>query len=299
MSAREAVQQGFFPLEANPAAHMSRVPFACTLGFIWEGSDAQGARVRLPFNGAVAAADGLAADPLAILALLDHTCSAAVYLALPRPSLIATVDLRCEFAAAPEPGEDVVCTALTQYLDRFAIVRATATSTASGRPLAYASSAYAVGAHPGMKGKKVAPEAWLKTGIVREVHEGFEQMLGLQPHDTNFCLPFHDRLVGAVSLPAVHGGATAAALALAACGHAATTVERSAIWSPLTVSVHYLRAVRAEPLWLQPVLRKPGAHSCVIGVTAAQSDAGKEVAHAECLLVRRNADHAGQPREPE
>jgi acyl-coenzyme A thioesterase PaaI-like protein len=233
-------------------------------------------------------------DPLAILAQVDHACSAAVYLALPRPSLIATVDLRCEFAAAPEPGSDVLCTALTQYLDcGFAIVRASAVSTATGRCLAYASSAYAVGAHPGMKGKEVAAEAWLKPSMAREVHKGFENMLGLLPDGANFCLPFHERLVGAVSLPSVHGGATAAALALAACGNAAATVEPNAQWRPLTLSVHYLRAVRAEPLLLQPVLRKPGARSCVFGVAATQSGAGKDVAHAECLLVRGNADSAG------
>ena len=278
---------GFFPLNANPAAHMARVPFATTLGLVWEGSMDRTAHVRLPMSEAVAALDGERVDSLALLALLDHSCSAAVYLALPRPSLLATVDLRCEFAHRAEPGADVICRASTHFLDdHFAVVRATAVSAASGECLAYASSTYAVGAHPGMAGKEVAAEAWLQPGIGRKPQQSFRGMLALQAGTSDFILPFHDRLVGAISLPAVHGGATAAALALAAASHAERIIEPACSWDPLSVTVHYLRAVQARPLTVRPVLRKPGARSCVVGVSSFQGDAGKETAHAECLLVR-------------
>lgn len=278
---------GFFPLDANPAEHMARVPFASALGLVWEGGADRTAQVRLPMNRAVASPDGLRVDPLALLALIDHCCSAAVYLALPRPSLLATVDLRCEFAQRGEPGADVVCRATTQHLDdHFAVVRATAVSAATGECMAYASSTYAVGAHPGMAGKTAAPEAWLQAGIAREPHRSFRGMLALQAEGPDFVLPFHERLVGAVSLPAVHGGATAAALTLAAATYAGRAIEPAGDWFPLSVTVHYLRAVQARPLTVRPVLRKPGARSCVVGVSSFQGDVGKESAHAECLLVR-------------
>lgn len=282
-----AAGPGFFPLQANPAEHMTRVPFATALGLVWEGGADRTARVRLPMSRAVASADGRQLDSLALLALLDHSCSAAVYLALPRPSLVATIDLRCEFAHDVEPGVDAICCASTQYLDEhFAIVRATAVSATSGRCLVYASSTYAVGAHPGMAGKEVTAEAWLRPGVGHEPQQSFRGMLALQPDGADFTLPFHQRLVGAVSLPAVHGGATAASLTLAAATHVEGTIAPPGSWAPLSVSVHYLRAVQARPLSIKPMLRKPGARSCVVGVSSSQGDAGKESAHAECLLVR-------------
>lgn len=301
MSARDAKQRGYFPSNASPRVHLARVPFASTLGLIWEGGDAAGAHVKLPFNSAAASADKLAVDPMAILALIDHACSAAVYLALPSPTLIATLDLRCEFAAASEPGEDVLCTAQTQYLaGGFAVVRASAFHKVSGRKLAQASSAYALGAHPGMKGRDTATQSQPNVAIEREHHDGFQHMLGLQRFGGGVRMPFHERLIGAVSLPSVHGGATAAALALAAIGHVEATIEPAGSWRPLTLSVHYLRPVRAEPLLMEPVLRKPGGSSCVVGVAASQTGIAKEVARAECLLVHANSGSAvrakGSPR---
>ncbi|MEO8281523.1 MAG: acyl-CoA thioesterase domain-containing protein [Ideonella sp.] len=273
-------------MNANPAEHMERVPFASTLGLVWEGGADRTARVRLPMNGAAASLDGLAVDPLALLALLDHSCSAAVYLALPRPSLIATIDLRCEFAHRSEPGADVICSATTQYLDEnFALVRATALSGTTGQCLVYSSSTYSIGAHPGMAGKQVSAEAWLQAGIRREPQQSFRGMLSLYEEGSDFVLPFHEQLIGAVSLPAVHGGATAASLALAAVTLAERTIDPASSWSPLSVTVHYLRAVKAHALTVRPVLRKPGARSCVVGASAFQ-DTGKESAHAECLLIR-------------
>lgn len=282
-----AGRPGFFPLDANPAAHMARVPFAATLGFVWEGSEDGAARVRLAFDAATATPDGRCIDPLVLLALLDHACSASVYLALPRPALIATVDFRCEFTRATRPGADVFCRARTQFLDaHFAVVRAEAASPATGEVVAYASSTYAIGAHPGMARKEVAAEAWLKPGLARETHPSFRSLLGLQGMQDEFQLPFHERLVGAVSLPAVHGGATAAGLVLAAMRQASVSIEPAAAWQPLSVTVHYLRAVQARPLHIRPALRKPGARSCVFGVTSHQDDSTRECAHAECLLVR-------------
>jgi acyl-coenzyme A thioesterase PaaI-like protein len=117
-------------------------------------------------------------------------------------------------------------------------------------------------------------------------HLDFESMLDLRSRMGRFELPFHERLIGAVSLPAVHGGATAASLALSACHLAQSQVSAVRRWQPLTVTVHYLRAVRGESLIVEPVLRKPGTASCEIGVSGMQSNTSKQVVHAECLLVQ-------------
>ncbi|MEO9230720.1 MAG: acyl-CoA thioesterase domain-containing protein [Devosia sp.] len=89
-----------------------------------------------------------------------------------------------------------------------------------------------------------------------------------------------------MSLPAIHGGAAAAALSLAALGYAERNVEPGASWRFLTISINYLRAVQAATVDLKPTLRKRGTRSCVISVSALQ--ASKEVTHAECLLAKRN-----------
>lgn len=277
---------GFFPLDANPAAHMARVPFAHTLGFVWEGDEHRTARVRLPLSAAATVKDEGRVDRLAMLALLDHACSAAVYLALPRPSLIATVDLRCEFGGIPDIGADIVCEARTQHLDEhFAVVRASASSARTGTLLAWASSTYAVGAHPGMAGKKVDIHAWSQPAVASAPQQDFRSMLALSG-ERDFELPFHERLVGAVTLPAVHGGATSAALTLAAMRTAQRAVEPASAWEPLSVTVHFLRAVQARGLSIRPTLRKPGSRRCIVGVSSFQRDACRESAHAECLLSR-------------
>ena len=192
-------------------------------------------------NQAVAAPDGVAVDPLALLAALD---------------------------------------------EHFALVRATAVSAASKQCLIYSSSTYSIGAHPGMAGEQVNAEAWLQAGIRPEPQHSFRDMLSLQAQGCDFRLPFHERLIGAVSLPAVHGGATAASLTLAAITLAERAIDPASQWAPLSVTVHYLRAVQARPLDVRTVLRKPGARSCVVSATSFQSDAEKESAHANCLLVR-------------
>ena len=280
---------GHFPKGADAATHLTRVPFANTLGLVWEGGDArEGARVRLPASGNVRAPGERRTSRYATLALLDHSCSAAVFLNLAQPALIATVDLRCELIGTPEPDAALLCTARTvSDAAGFAVVRASAVCEQSGRTVALASSAYAVGAHPGMSGHDEAPDAWTRPLPDPGDHADFESMLGIEARDDRFVLPFRERLIGALSLPAVHGGVTAAALALAACRHADARVGGDQAWRPLTVTVHYLRAVRAEPTLIEAVLRKPGSASCMVGASASQAGAGKDVAHAECLLVRR------------
>lgn len=278
---------GFFPLDANPAAHISRVPFAHTLGFVWQNGPADRvARVLLPFGPTVSHGEPAGIDPLALLALLDHACSAAVYLALPRPSLIATVDLRCELLQPVPPGADVVGTAQTEYLDdQFAIVRAEAACTRTGQRLALASATFAIGTHPGMAGRDIDPCAWHRPPAPQEHHAGFRAMLGLQPHGSEWHLPFHPRLVGAVSLPAVHGGASFAALTLAALQFAERAVEPARRWRPLGLSANYLRAVKADTLVIRPALRKAGPRSCVISASSHQSDPARQAVHAELLLA--------------
>ncbi|MEO9230714.1 MAG: hotdog domain-containing protein [Devosia sp.] len=276
---------GFFPFGADPATHLARIPYGQVLGFSWEKGGIEGVSLGMRQVPACSDARG-AIHRLALLALMDHSCSAAVYQALPAPQTLATIDLRCEFAAAPSPAADVRCLARTVHLDdRFAIVRAVATCVETGAELAFASSAYALGAHPGMQGKAPALAPYRPSFDIQKAQgESFEKLLGLQGEGPVWQLPFKEQLIGSLSLPSMHGGAIGAALAFAAIEQARSSVDADTAWLPLTITLQYLRAVESRLTRIETTVRKRGRRSCVISSSASQS-AGKKAAYAECLLV--------------
>ena len=75
--------------------------------------------MRLPWN------EKLVGNPArgilhggAITTLLDGACGMAIFLAMPRPTRIATIDLRIDYMAASEKGRDVLCLAECTKLTR-------------------------------------------------------------------------------------------------------------------------------------------------------------------------------------
>lgn len=54
----------------------------------------------------------------AITALLDASCGLAVFLAMPNPQRIATIDLRIDYMGPAPPGKSVVCRAECYKLTR-------------------------------------------------------------------------------------------------------------------------------------------------------------------------------------
>ena len=283
----ENVKEAFFPLGADPQTHISRVPFASYLGLRWEGRRGDTACVRMMPSSGVSERSGQTIDPLAVLSMIDHVCSASVYLALPAPSLIATIDLRVEFAIASIPSQAIVCEATTNFIDsNFAFVRAIAKIEETGEVIAYASSTYAVGSHPGMAGKSVQESAWLNSGKVAQQASTFLETIGLPSVGNGVLeLQFAPHLIGAVTLPALHGGAGASAVVLGAIELAKQSVLPARSWRVLSVTISFLRAVRASDLHIRASLRKTGKKSCVVSVEAHQEDVGKQHIRAECILV--------------
>ncbi len=287
---------GYFP-SGDPDTHLRSLPYARALGLQWENGNGACVRVRLPYSSSVRAADRAAIDSLATLGLLDHICSAAVYSSLDRPKLIATLDLRVEFADDPQSEGDIVAQAQTTYIDgAFSLVRAEAVCARSGRRVAYASSAYALGVHPGMRGNTTETTVQkCEAGPGQpETHDGFLRMLGLQNSVQGFVLPFDRRLIGAISLPSLHGGATGAAMAAAAAEEARKGVDGNAPSRALTLAIQYLRAAGAAPVLMQTRVLKRGFRASVISVIAEQGTPAQTVAQAECLFVRPDAAAARQ-----
>ena len=279
---------GYFPA-GDPALHIRSMAFPRAMDLRWAGQSEGRASVILPFSAAVLDVGGRAVDPLAILGALDHACSTGVYTSLKQPLLIATVDLRVEFAMPPAAGRDVLCQAWTVWSDdQWALTRAEARCATSGSALAFASSAYALGAHPGSAGAEVSvvrPPAQV-LGAAPSVG-GFAALLGMQHgRDGSSTMPFRAELIGAQSLPALHGGSTAAALASTALETARRFARNpTAKRKLLSVSVQFLRAAETKATHLNAELQKRGARLDVLTATAHQGDVLRPVARADCLVA--------------
>ena len=85
-----------------------------------------------------------------------------------------------------------------------------------------------------------------------------------------------DRLIGAVSLPALHGGSVASLLATAAGDLAQSATDACLV----AITIQYLRAARAENVDAEAEWEKRGARSSVVAAVARQAQGSREVARA-------------------
>ncbi|MDM0015157.1 hypothetical protein QTH87_22120 [Variovorax sp. J22P168] len=278
---------GFYPA-GDPALHLRSMAYPRALDLRWNGQANGRISILLPFGESVLDVRRRAVDPLAILGALDHACSAGVYAGLMQAQLIATVDLRVEFADQPTDGNDVMCEAWTVWSDAgWALTRAEARCASTGAALAFASSAYAKGSHPGAAktgaALSIAPppqtHALLEAG-------GFAALLGLQHSDLGTTMPFREALVGAQSLPSLHGGSTAAALGATSL-HTSRRLALDAARPRrlLSVAVQFLRAAGASATSVAADIVKSGARIDVLTAIAHQGDLARPVARAECVVA--------------
>ena len=270
----------------DQATHLRSVPFPHAAGARFSGTREREVELRLPYARLVRAPGGAAVDERAIMAILDHACGAAMYAALAEPVPIATLDLRVAFQRPVPDGADILVAARTAHIAGMsAFVEAQACAAGGGPVLATASGAFMVGAHPGGATGSDMPDPWqparpIEIGDLSQL-DSFEEFLCLARHGRHVRMEFADHLIGAVSLPALHGGAVAALLATAAADLAGT--ERATRLVAMTIQ--YLRAGRAETLTANAEWEKRGARSSVVAVVARQSHGAREVARAQCTFV--------------
>lgn len=272
--------------------------FTRAAGLAWVRADADGVHLRLPCASGLHDAAG-AIDSRAIVAMLDHVASAAIYRLIPAATPIATLELRVAFARPASPGGALTLHARTPHIaGGVALVEATACDAASGTVVAQASGSFYVGASPGGDTERsdTGEEALHELGRQTAAHfDSFESFAGLlrdnagasAPQDSATAgapmvrLPFAPRLIGAESLPALHGGAVAAVLATAGCDLAAgESAHHLAV-----LTVQYLRAGRAEETQAHAVFDKRGGRANFVSVIATQANGTREVARAQCIFV--------------
>ena len=294
-----AVVQTAFSPAGDPAQHLLHVPYTCAAGVQYVSAASTSLTLRQPFRATVADGETGAIDQRAVTALLDHACGVAVYLTLPQAAPTATLDLRVAFPQMAAAGEDVVCIALVEYVDDgMAVVSASVRGARSGRLVASGNGCFIVGAHPGQGPGKTLADPWHSTSPAIAAaaeadaahYASFEEFLGVnrpvgQPGGM-VEIPFQPHLVGAVSLPALHGGVSAAALATAAqqcmavAGAPVASIARLA-----SISIQYQRAGQAKTLVARARIEKRGGRTSNLSVSATQDDGARIVATAQCVFL--------------
>ena len=91
-------------------------------------------------------------------------------------------------------------------------------------------------------------------------------------------MPYADRLIGNPMLPALHGGATAALLELAAVAQVALSYPRLRLPRPINVTVAYLRSGRPVDVHARARISKAGRRVAHVLAEAWQEDENQPIA---------------------
>ena len=91
-------------------------------------------------------------------------------------------------------------------------------------------------------------------------------------------MPYADRLIGNPMLPALHGGATAALMELAAVAQVALSYPRLRLPRPINVTVAYLRTGRPVDVHARARISKAGRRVAHVLAEAWQEDENQPIA---------------------
>jgi acyl-coenzyme A thioesterase PaaI-like protein len=270
----------------DQALHTLSVPLTATIGAQWVGRSDRGVEIRLPWAPMVTDSATGGIDHRAVMTLLDHASGAAVYAAQDEPAPTATLDLRVGFFRGATPGQGITVRARAVDLAAHVAHIAAEALADDGTLLAQSTGAFIVGAHPGGGGGQGA-DLWRPARAFApgdaSLLGSFEAFLGTVRTGPLLAMPFADRLIGAVSLPALHGGAVASLLATAA--HDLAVADGGRTGRLTAITVQYLRAGRAEATTAAAEFEKRGARSAVVAVSARQSHGTREIARAQCTFL--------------
>ena len=96
--------------------------------------------------------------------------------------------------------------------------------------------------------------------------------------DVVVTLPFADKLIGNPLLPALHGGATAALLEIAAVVQVAAAFPEPRLPRPINVSVAYLRSGKPRDVFARARIAKAGRRVVQVLAEAWQDDPEQPIA---------------------
>lgn len=265
------------PLVSLLADRFARVPLSSALGMRIEQANDAGARARLPAAAAVALEGAAAIDPLALLPFVDQLASAPLMAQGGAGTTMATIDLAIHIAAAPGERDLIGSAQVIGLAGSGAGLVAAQVHDAAGIAIATGSAWFAMGQPPGGGGSaERADRAVVATGP-------FQPMIGLTGQGENEATlaPRVWEAIGWTGLPALHGGAVAAALARAGQRRIATLGRDDLRLA--SVAVRYLRAAR--DCGAQAVATVDAIGRRTARLSATLTIAGELVANAQLLFV--------------
>lgn len=118
----------------------------------------------------------------------------------------------------------------------------------------------------------------------------FAQFIGMEcivrGDEMTAILPFQDKLIGNMALPALHGGAIGAFLELTAMSQVFLLSDGDKPPKPVDLTVDYLRSGKAKDLYARATVTKMGRRITNVRVEAWQDERAKPVAalHAHFLI---------------
>ncbi|TDP47252.1 PaaI family thioesterase [Zavarzinia compransoris] len=258
--------------------HLRHVPMVAALGLRFLALGPGRASMAMP---PVAATRGTADGPPhagAVVALLDHLSSCAVFAALDRYRPTATLDLRLDFMAPPDVPGEITAGAECLALDGdVAHVRAEARQ-ADGRLVALSTAVFMIGNFPGTS---AAEDDLAQPGGPAALPPAdmlFPALCRIEDDADGYRLQPCRHLIGATPLPALHGGAIGALLL-----EAATRAGRGRRLRSL--SIHYLRPAPAGPLLAAVRTERDGRRAASLALAALERAGGPALALGRASLA--------------
>lgn len=246
--------------------------------------------------------------PGAITVLADSCCGLAVGAALDTHVTYATLDLRIDYLRPASPALVTHCDAHCYRLTRsVAFVRAEVHQEDRDEPVAAVQAAFMLSTP---SGRRRATEPVAVNRQVAQVHDPTDwqappasepamppgaipylDYLGIRvapdPVAPVFRLPFHPRLVGNPTLPALHGGVVAGFAETAAILHLNQTLRGEKLPKGIDFALDYLRGGRPEETFAACDVVRRGNRVALVQVRLWQRrpDVPIAVARAHCLLT--------------
>ena len=272
-----------------------RVPLASAIGMRLEAADAARVRAVLPAAAAVALDDSGTIDPLALLPFIDQLASVPLMMSGGADATMATIDLLIHFAAPPGVRDLIGTAQAVGGAGASGTGAGTGAGTGTGARLVSAQVcdtagvAVATGSAWFAMGKPPGGGGGVGVGVGNRIDRAvvangpFQAMIGLEGADEDAATlaPRTWEAIGWAGLPALHGGAVAAALARAAQQRVATLGRDDLRLASITV--RYLRAAGDSGARAVAIVDAIGRRTARL--SAALTIAGEVVASAQMLFV--------------
>lgn len=236
-----------------------------------------------------------------VTALLDETAGLSVQLALDKPTVIATLDLRIDYQRPATPGVALQCHSHCYRVTRsIAFIRAEAYQESEADPVATATGCFMIASsHADMTKagrsafQDVVPLEAPEVPGSPFANSPFSRCLGIQVlGDGTTIMPFARHLIGNPVLPALHGGLIGAFLETTAIYGVRRTLDVETQPKPIGLTVNYLRSGRPVDTYGNVSIVKHGRRVVAFEAKAWQEDPAKPIASAFGHFMLRRVPEA-------